>query len=447
MFPSRPSTSDRKSSYKATPGSIRDASSSQEYRRQKALEEQKRRRAERFDSSRQLDFFANLTLGPSDDEDDTGDGPDVVREGISSFVPLITSEANTPANGAAALIAPVPVDAEVYGSEQPSGSGASQKKKGKGKRKGKGKGRAKADSGPQVPGKWGDKCMYAELLEMNEDFDLVKSDGIPEDIETGWVAVAPVPVGKRCLAITHAASGIAGIVPNTTLRSRLLGKPLMKPFPSSLPPHTVLDCILDDGWRNNGILHILDIIKWKGQDIGDCETPFRFWWRDTRLSELSVSPPPASASDSQQANPTSPYQFSYPTTLVAVPCHTDTTLQNISNVLIPLTRHPRRVSITLPVPTSSTMMEMEDSSSAALQQVQSVSTEIRSDGLLLYVSQSTYEPGTSPLSTWVPIRPYADSNPHGKAPVGVEEGPLDQFERLINRRLAGRAGGLQMDMS
>ncbi len=49
----------------------------------------------------------------------------------------------------------------------------------------------------------------------------------------------------------------------------------MKPFPSSLPPHTVLDCILDDNWRSNGILHILDVIKWKGQDIADCETPFR----------------------------------------------------------------------------------------------------------------------------------------------------------------------------
>lgn len=57
--------------------------------------------------------------------------------------------------------------------------------------------------------------MYAELLEMNEEFDLVKGDGIPDDIESGWVAVAPVPKGKRCLAITHAASGIAGISGST----------------------------------------------------------------------------------------------------------------------------------------------------------------------------------------------------------------------------------------
>ena len=65
-------------------------------------------------------------------------------------------------------------------------------------------------------------------------------------------------------------------VPNTTLRSRVLGKALMKPFPSTLPPQTVLDCILDDNWRDNGILHVLDVVTWKGQDLGDCETPFRY---------------------------------------------------------------------------------------------------------------------------------------------------------------------------
>lgn len=58
--------------------------------------------------------------------------------------------------------------------------------------------------------------MYAELLEMNEDlemseFDTGSGDGIPDDIESGWIAVTPIPAGKRCLAITHAASGLAGV--------------------------------------------------------------------------------------------------------------------------------------------------------------------------------------------------------------------------------------------
>jgi hypothetical protein len=37
----------------------------------------------------------------------------------------------------------------------------------------------------------------------------------------------------------------------------------------------VLDCILDQNWKENGILHVLDVIKWKGQDIADCESSFR----------------------------------------------------------------------------------------------------------------------------------------------------------------------------
>ena len=65
------------------------------------------------------------------------------------------------------------------------------------------------------------------------------------------------------------------LVPNTTLRSRLLGKTLMNRFPSTLPPLTILDCILDANWIDNGILHVLDVIKWKGQDVGDCEASFR----------------------------------------------------------------------------------------------------------------------------------------------------------------------------
>ena len=153
------------------------------------------------------------------------------------------------------------------------------------------------------PTKWADSCMYAELLEMASDEPWSggyvpedgNEDGLPRDLETGWVALAPVPAGKRCLAVTHQSAGVAGVggfptmflvmpsltrspcfsVPNTTLRSRLLGKTLIQRFPSSLPPLTILDCILDVNWRDNGILHILDVVKWKGQDVGDCEAGFR----------------------------------------------------------------------------------------------------------------------------------------------------------------------------
>lgn len=54
--------------------------------------------------------------------------------------------------------------------------------------------------------------MYAELLEMQEtDLWPGGDDGLPSDLESGWVALAPVPVGKRCLAISHQGGGMIGV--------------------------------------------------------------------------------------------------------------------------------------------------------------------------------------------------------------------------------------------
>ncbi|KAF7794045.1 hypothetical protein EIP86_005173 [Pleurotus ostreatoroseus] len=247
----------------------------------KALEEQKRRRAERFDSTRQLDLFADLNLGSSDDEDEIVDEP--VREGIAQYASLLSNASSTNAVSFSPPTSSPPLAEPAIPNELGLTDGLPTsfgKRKGKGKRKPKIQTRHKGASQSKKPSKWADKCMYAELLEMTDDLEMCDmdtgyGDGIPNDLETDWVAVTPVPVGKRCLAITHAASGIAGVVPNTTLRSRVLGKSLMPPFPSSLPPQTILDCILDANWRDNGLLHVLDVLKWKGQDIADSETQFR----------------------------------------------------------------------------------------------------------------------------------------------------------------------------
>lgn len=87
-----------------------------------------------------------------------------------------------------------------------------------GKRKPKkkrGKARARREGGPKASNKWADQCMYAELLEMSADDPWPSgesaNDGLPQDLESGWLAVAPVPVGKRCLAVTHQSSGVAGL--------------------------------------------------------------------------------------------------------------------------------------------------------------------------------------------------------------------------------------------
>ncbi|KAL0958249.1 hypothetical protein HGRIS_000402 [Hohenbuehelia grisea] len=296
--------------------------------------------------------------------------------------------------------------------------------------------------------------MYAELLEMTDDFAWSEyregPDGLPDDLESGWVAVSPVPVGKRCLAVTHQSSGPNGIAPNTTLRSRLLGKPLMPRFPSSLPPSTVLDCILDANWRTNGILHILDVLKWKGQDVGDCETPFRFWWRDTRLAELPPSPPPSMTGsttkpgDAEQPHQSlqgqgsipgqdladTRYQFSYPNTLIPIPYHTDTTLTNLATQVIPMARSTRPVPISIPDPHAIAPSEAMavDNSTQAPPPLIGTAVEVSADGLLLYMSEASYEAGTSPLSTWVPIVGYTE-NDQASSQATSRDRPLDLFER------------------
>ena len=85
--------------------------------------------------------------------------------------------------------------------------------KAKTKKKMKSKGKKKASN-------WANKCMYAELLEMREDpiwpdgfnerFHDIQ-DGLPDDLETSWVGLAPIPIGKRCLAVTMQSGGESGI--------------------------------------------------------------------------------------------------------------------------------------------------------------------------------------------------------------------------------------------
>lgn len=134
-----------------------------------------------------------MSLGTSDDEgdEDIDEEPQVIREGIANYAPLAgTSDVSC------THVVPKADDGT-----------HPKRKRSKNKRK-----RAKKHS------KWANKCMYAELLEMKEEPSLWNDhsndvdDGLPSDIERSWVALAPVPTGKRCLAITHqSTSGVIGI--------------------------------------------------------------------------------------------------------------------------------------------------------------------------------------------------------------------------------------------
>lgn len=154
-----------------------------------------------MDSSRQLDLFADLNLGPSDDE--AGES-EVVREGVGTFASMV-GQAIQPDPSTSMTISYPRSLLDPTGPE--SSSGKSNKKKGNKKKK-----KSKTEKLPKAS-KYADKCMYAELLEMHDPSSSAPwdRDGLPEDLESGWVAIAPVPVGKRCLAVTHQSSGMGGV--------------------------------------------------------------------------------------------------------------------------------------------------------------------------------------------------------------------------------------------
>jgi len=132
-----------------------------------------------------------LNLGLSDDETGDNDGPDIVREGIAQLAPLLPR--------------PDPDPPSVPSRE----SDAAELSAARAPRKGRRKKATKASNKKTSP--WANKCMYAELLEMQEtDQWTAGDDGLPGDLETGWVALAPIPVGKRCLAISHQGGGTIG---------------------------------------------------------------------------------------------------------------------------------------------------------------------------------------------------------------------------------------------
>ncbi|KAG6877152.1 hypothetical protein C0992_010682 [Termitomyces sp. T32_za158] len=403
----------RKTGYKLPPTTITDKLISQEARRNKALEEQKRRRAQRYESTRNLDSFADLTLGLSDHEDDVEDEdatPLPCHGSVAQYASMLSQPVDATSIATHAESSTIPLHPET--NEPPSENNSSvpiiRQKKPKKKRRGKSK-----------VNKWADKCMYAELLEMvsdtSEAWGSAGADGLPADLESGWVALAPVPQGKRCLAVAQSAADCPS---HATLRSRLLGKVLLNRFPSVLPPHTILDCVLDSNWKENGVLHVLDVIKWKGQDVNDCESAFRFWWRDTRLGELPPTAPPPShmlkSNDTTTTTTTTTYTFPYPTTLLPVPYHVDTTLPSLLTHIVPSLRLPRSVGIATPIAPS---QGMDVDFTGFGQAVQMKEAIIEPDGLLLYVKAASYESGTSPLSSWIPIVSY--DGPENESPLDL----------------------------
>jgi snurportin-1 len=152
------------------------------------------------------------------------------------------------------------------------------------------------------------------------------------------------------------------------------------------------------------------------------------------LSELppsrppTTSAPPTALQASTQENNALPigYCFPYPTTFLQIPYYTDTTFAQFVSTIIPRARSSYHTQVSIPTGPhdDKDVMDIESPqlTGPALRQVQ---TEIKPDGLLLYVAQAIYEPGTSPLSSWVPLAaPVTDETDSMEQP-----SPLDVFER------------------
>ena len=135
--------------------------------------------------------------------------------------------------------------------------------------------------------------MQGESLDYNE--------GLPPDLSEEWLAIGPIPPGKRCMAITFNTVRMsrkgrskshlyiarrssdcralcllsplfAETVTNTLLLARSSGRPLSRHLVPALPPDCVLDCIYSE---EKAVLFILDILQWKRQSMTESEAEFR----------------------------------------------------------------------------------------------------------------------------------------------------------------------------
>ncbi|KAJ1302128.1 hypothetical protein OPQ81_000957 [Rhizoctonia solani] len=393
-----------------TPPILRPGAS-QEARRQRALEEQRKNRALRIDAARNIDLFAGLSLNeriPDGDDSSSEDENNTLPQSTMGVARFLTQMEKPSAS-------PLGKDSDPPNSDGlngPSDPAAQTPAKSPKPKTAGSKGKSKPKRPKQRKAtKWADKCMYAELLEM-QDSGNPWEDGLPKDLEREWVALAPVPKGKRCIAVSFAPSlsgpdePAAALQANTALHSRVKGLAFMR-FPAPLPPDTVLDCILDDDVAQTGVLHVLDVIRWRGTDVAQCEADFRFWFRDARLAELAPQPEPT-----RMINGTRPYPHRFLGVPYYVPPLTPTVFLE---QIIPAAQ------ITQPEGRTSTDMEMDTG--------ERLTEGTKSDGILLYVREAAYTPGETPLSCWIPATPLDDAMDN--------EPPLQLFQRLIARRTSG----------
>lgn len=107
---------------------------------------------------------------------------------------------------------------------------------------------------------------------------------IPDDFVDEWVCM-PIPEGQRCFV----ASG------NQQTLAKAANGELLHKFPSFLPngshasfdtkkSYCIFDCIFS---QNDNTFYILDMMCWKGHLYYECDSQFRFFFLQSKISEIS----------------------------------------------------------------------------------------------------------------------------------------------------------------
>lgn len=137
----------------------------------------------------------------------------------------------------------------------------------------------------------------------------------------------------------------------------------------------------------------------------------RFWWRDARVSEITSVPP-----SRRRRKPNGPLLFEYPTLFVPVPhCSSPIPLATYLLNVIPQARTVREINVPVfvdeSIPTTTSMevdadqqdvfgnkiLQIEegmavDTSIPGTPRMTTLSARVETDGLLLYVSEASYQP-------------------------------------------------------
>lgn len=107
---------------------------------------------------------------------------------------------------------------------------------------------------------------------------------VPERFEEDWLMIV-CPVGKRC-AVVSSQGRTRSFARN--------GFEFLNKFPSLLPggngnsrgaakQNAILDCLFSESERT---FYVLDVILWNGVSFYGCHTDFRFFWLDSKTSDL-----------------------------------------------------------------------------------------------------------------------------------------------------------------